>query len=332
MKNLSRVIEEYIDSGLLENIAIRIGRYDNVINDIFYGNVDENTLFDMASITKIMVTTTLALIAIDKGLLNINDNVSKFFKTDKPLTIKHLLTHTMGIGHKPLNLVGYTYDNIAEKILEISDDIEIGSDVIYSCPGFILLGKILEKIYGKRLDECFYELVQKPLELINSVFLPQDKSMIVNANLKEEDRGYVNDYNCRYLGGVCGNAGLFSNIVDVNKFVLFLLDRGKKLFSEETFVSSVSNYTEGMSESRGLGFLYVDEKYCQTGGLFNDGTIGHCGHTGQSMFVDYKSGLYVIVLTDATISIIKKYGKDYYDMVMDMRHNLHKAIKEDLGL
>ena len=76
--------------------------------------------------------------------------------------------------------------------------------------------------------------------------------------------------------------------------------------------------------------LYVDDRYKQAGGLFSQGTIGHCGHTGQSVFVDYRSGLYVIILSDATVSTVRKYGKERYNEVMDMRSRLHAAIKQDM--
>ena len=327
---LEKTIEEYVESGILEHIAIRVGRGDNVICDTFRGGVDERTIFDMASVTKIMATTSLALIALDKGLLQLDDTVDKFYSTDKTLSVKNLLTHTVGIGHKALNKEGNTYENIAEKILDIPLDIPIGTDVLYSCPGFILLGKILEKIFGKPLNECFDEHVAKPLGLENTSFLPLNRENTVNSNLDKTKRGIVNDYNCQFLGGIAGNAGLFSNLLDVTKYIYFLQNRGKPLIKEETFLVAAQNHTLEMSESRGLGFLYVDERYAQTGGLFSDGSIGHCGHTGQSIFVDYKSGLYVIILSDATISTVKKYGREHYDEVMDMRARLHSAIKCDL--
>ena len=327
---LEKTIDEYVESGILEHIAIRVGRGDNVICDTFRGGIDETTLFDMASVTKIMVTTVLALIALDRGLLQLNDAIDKYYSTSKALTIKNLLTHTIGIGHKALNKDGNTYENIAEKILDIPLDIPIGADVRYSCPGFILLGKILEKIFGMQLDHCFNELVAKPLGFENTSFLPLNRENIVNSNLDRTKRGIVNDYNCQFLGGIAGNAGLFSNLSDVTKYVHFLQRRGKPLVKEETFLLAAQNHTLGMSESRGLGFLYVDERYGQTGGLFPDGSIGHCGHTGQSVFVDYRSGLYVIILSDATVSTVRKYGKERYDEVMDMRSRLHAAIKQDM--
>ena len=86
-----------------------------------------------------------------------------------------------------------------------------------------------------------------------------------------------------------------------------------------------------MNESRALGFLYVDEKYAQAGGLFNTGTIGHCGHTGQSFFLDPVTGFYTIILSDATIGTERKYGREEYQKVCDMRADIHAAIRRDFA-
>ena len=332
MKNLNKVLDELIKNGTASHIAVRVGRRSDILCDAFRGGVDEKTLFDMASVTKIIATTMLALIALNRGLLSLDDSVDKFYPTDKQLTIRHLLTHTMGIGYKRLTQKGNTYANIAQKILEMPLDIPIGSNVLYSCPGFILLGKIIEKVFDKSLDKCFYELVATPLGLTCSSFISSDRQNTVNANIEEELRGIVNDYNCQFLGGVAGNAGLFSNLIDVTKYVGFLLNNGAPLFSEKTFLTATENYTVGMSQSRALGFVYVDADYKQAGGLFAAGAIGHCGHTGQSIFVDCKSGLYVVILSDATVSTIRKYGQERYDEVMDMRARIHSAIKSDLAV
>lgn len=286
----------------------------------------------MASVTKILATTNLCLIALEKGLLDLSAKASSFFKcAEKPdMTIFNLLTHTMGIGHKSLNNPENNYDNIGEYILKIPSDIPIGSNVLYSCPGFILLGKILEKVFGNSLDVLFKEYVCKPLEMESTGYHPFDKSNVVNSNIEEDLIGVVNDYNCKHLGGVAGNAGVFSNIKDLTKYVKFLLLNGYPLINEKTFKSAICNYTPNMDEARGLGFLCIDERYEQTGGLFPVGSFGHCGHTGQSIFVDPKSGLYVIILSDATITTNKKYGVEKYEEVMQMRKAIHTAIKSDL--
>ena len=142
--------------------------------------------------------------------------------------------------------------------------------------------------------------------------------------------GLVNDYNCRHLGGVAGNAGLFSNLSDMAIYAKLLLANGTPLFSKALFTEVTKNHTEGMTESRGLGFVYVDGRYTQTGSLFPEGSFGHCGHTGQSVFVHPGSGLYAIILSDATVSTAKKYGHERYAEVIAMRRDLHNAIKMDI--
>lgn len=329
MRHLEDRIDRYINEKTVQHIAVRAGKGDAVLCDVFRG-ADECTLFDMASVTKMMATTTLALLALDRGLFCLDDPVNRFFATEKPLTLRHVLTHTIGFGYRLLNSAGNTPENIAQKILEIPEDLPIGSDVRYSCPGFILLGKILEKVLERPLNKAFDELVAAPLGLQSTGFLPSNRHLAVNANLAEELRGTVNDDNSRHLGGVAGNAGVFSNLADVTRYVKFMLAKGKPLIHERTFLAAAQNYTQGMQESRGLGFLYVDEGYTQTGGLFANGAIGHCGHTGQSVFADYRTGLYVIILSDATVSVQRKYGKEHYEEVKKLRAELHAAIKQDL--
>ena len=204
--------------------------------------------------------------------------------------------------------------------------------MLYSCPGFILLGKILEKVDGKRLDTAFLEQVAAPLQRKESGFLPAERERIVNSNRSEDEISLINDYDCRFLGGVAGNAGLFYSLCDVRTYVTMLQNRGDNLFGAELFARAVQNWTPGMSASRGLGFQYVDDGSPQTGNLFREGNVGHCGHTGQSVFVDERSGLYAILLTDATICTVRKYGTERYAEVMRMRGEIHRAVKEDLGL
>lgn len=333
MRNLEQLLDCLIAERTVKNIFVRVGRWNEILYDAHRGNVNENTLFDMASVTKVYATTLLALITIDKGLFSVENTVKDFYPDcTKDWTILNLLTHTIGVGYKHLWTIDGTSDNVAKAIWNIPCDIPVGENVLYSCPAFILLAKILEKIYGKSLDKAFEEYVAKPLGLQSTQFCPLRRTNIVNANAQDEKLGIVNDLNCQFLGGVAGNAGLFSDITDTTKYVQCLLNKGAPLINEQTFEQAVRNYTADKRESRGLGFLYVDERCEQTGELFENGAIGHCGHTGQSLFLDYKTGLYVIILSDATVSTIKKYGGERYGEVVDMRKNLHNAIKKDLKL
>lgn len=336
MESLQAYIDGLFDRQLLHNIAIRVGCKDKVLYDFYKSDTQEihdRTLFDMASVTKILSVTALSLMAAEAGKLSFWDKVSRYFPIPRhfeDLTVFHLLTHTMGVGHRPLNFPQNNYDNIAHYILSLEGD-PVGQDVEYSCPAFILIGKILERVYGKGLDVLFRELVAEPLGMTSSCFCPDRNSgNFVNSNLEPEKKGIVNDYNCQYLGGIAGNAGIFSCIADLTKYAHMLLSDGKPLFSKATLDNASQNHTLGMSEARGLGFLYVDDRYPQTGKLFPVGSIGHCGHTGQSLFVNRTSGLYVIILSDATISTVKKYGHEDYSQVMQMREDIHNLIKEGL--
>ena len=339
MRYLENCVEKLFAAKAVENIIVRVGRGEDILYEIKRSSQDrtlsERTLFDMASVTKIVATTSLALIAMDRGMLAPNDPVGKFLNVPEDkrgMTVRHLMTHTMGIGHKNLTGCAGGYADIANYILNIPSDIPMGTDVRCSCPGFILLGKIVEQLFGCRLNEAFDIHVARCLGLKTTTFLPDRSLDAVNSNRDEGMAGLVNDYNCRYLGGVCGNAGLFSNLADMTAYVKMLLAHGAPLILRETFDRAAQNYTAQMSESRGLGFLYVDERYAQAGGLFRTGSIGHCGHTGQSVFVATESGLYVIILSDATVSTVRKYGKEKYSEVMQMRHDIHAAIGADLKI
>ena len=336
MQKLEQCLNQILSDKIADNIAVKVGKNDNTFCEIYRSNtqtIDAHTLFDMASVTKILATTFLCLIALDRELIDLNTKVSRFFHCEEgkqDMTVSNLLTHTMGIANKPLYRPEVSYDNVAEHILSIPSDVPIGREVLYSCPGFILLGKILEKVFGERLDALLERYVCAPLEMTATGFCPSDKSNIVNSNATNDMLGIVNDYNCRHLGGVTGNAGVFSNMNDLAKYVNMLLSYGEPIISEKTFRNSIKNHTAQMSASRGLGFLYVDDRYEQTGKLFSSGSFGHCGHTGQSIFVDNESGLYVIILSDATITVQKKYGRENYGEVIAMRTAIHNAIAADL--
>ena len=337
MKNLNECVDRLFANKSLTNLIVKVGIGDSTVCELIRTAEDRDlnsrTIFDMASVTKMISTTSLALIAIDRGLLSTDDSLSKFFDAPraKELTVFNLLTHTIGIGHK--NLTGHTagYDSVGEYILNIPVDVPTGTDVLYSCPGFILLGQVLEKVFGDRLDKLFTRYVAEPLGMKNTGFLPDRTQDIVNANPVPGNVGIVNDYNCRHLGGVCGNAGLFSNLEDVMLYVKMLLAKGAPLFSQKTFELAAQNHTPTMSSSRGLGFVWADEKYERTGSLFHNGAIGHGGYTGQSVFADVKSGLYAVILSDATACSRKKHGgREIAAETIQCMRELHNAVKLDM--
>lgn len=335
MKQVERCVNALFEEQRLRHMAMRVGTSDGVLLD-YYRSADETvnaaTRFDMASVSKILSVTQLTLIAWERGLLDIEDPVSRYFPHDGELKLRHLLTHTLGMGGQNLRQSGVTNDTVASYILSLTADFPLDGEVRYSCPGFILMGKIVEQVFGAPLDELFAAYVTEPLGMTRTAYRPTDTVNMVNANLPEAEKGLVNDNNCRFLGGVAGNAGVFSCVEDLTRFCGMLLRNGEPLYRKDTFLQAIKNYTPGKAEARGLGFVYVDERFPQTGELFSVGSVGHCGHTGQFVFVDPNADRYAIILTDATRCHDITFDDDRYDLVMQMRADLCNAAKHDLAL
>lgn len=135
------------------------------------------------------------------------------------------------------------------------------------------------------------------------------------------------------LGKAAGSGGQQSCLHDIERFVDAVINKDKNLYSEKIFDIAEKNYTPDYSGGRGLGYLIVDEKYPQTGKLFPIGSFGHCGHAGQSFFINREKNIYVIILTNATRHAnMKNDFKGYnYGDIMKMREDIHNAIFSDLS-
>ena len=189
----------------------------------------------------------------------------------------------------------------------------------------------IEKIYKKPFDVLFNERVATPLGLENTHFLCfEGEDRICNTRQERSGENLCDDPSAHCLRGVAGNAGIFSCLGDMEKFARALLCGLGKIISKETFELARTNHTASLSESRGLGYLYVDSKYPQTGRLFSGGSIGHCGHSGTSIFVDFEKQMYVTVLSNTTLHCVKNGGD--YNCTMKFRADIHNAIADDLGL
>ena len=222
------------------------------------------------------------------------------------ITIAQILTHTAGFP-PGLHLwqLARTPEQSTELILAAPLDFQPGTRVQYSCTGFILLGQLLECIYGLPLNELAVQEVFWPLKMKNTSYLPAGSNI---ASTEMQDDGFcltgaVHDENARFLGGVSGNAGVFSTMDDLALFVQMLaaegeLPDGSRYLCPATVRLSMQNRTPGMAQGRGLGFYlpWYDNGY--TGDLFPKETIGHTGFTGTSFSYDPTTGLYLIFLTN----------------------------------
>ena len=319
-----RYIEGRRDAGELSYAAFAVGDRSGSYAHWCLDGTTEATLFDMASVTKIVVTASLFLLAQSEGRVHWNDRIGDCFdappdKADIPLW--RILTHTAGF--RPYFISSYTDDpaKAVEQILSAPLLYAPGTRVVYCCNGYILLGKLLERLFGDPLDVLFREKIAPVYRMADSGYKPP---LTADIALHQLPRCRVNDGNAFFLGNVAGNAGLFSNITDMQRYAVELSRGLPSLIPPELFAETVGNRTAGLEEARGIGWKLVDPTYIQTGRLFPVGSYGHCGHTGQSVFVDRETGMWAVFLSNAT------YFHRDYSRVCQMRGEFHNAIADDL--
>jgi len=279
--------------------------------------VTADTLFDMASISKLVSTTMVALKLFENGVLSPEDTVGRFFDDPgyyRDVSLIRLMTHTSGLSpHIPLYK---KCDSPAEAISTIlhSEPLSApGEAVRYSCMGYILLQRILETATGERLDSLAERLVFTPLGMTHTCYNPASPDVAATEYSPYGSYytcGRVHDENARFLGGVSGNAGVFSNIDDMIRFGRMLSNRGSidgsSFLDRRTFELAILNQTRGLGEARGLGFALRDVMSISASGEFtSDGSYGHNGFTGTSIYCDKATGITMILLTNAV-----HYGRD----------------------
>lgn len=335
--NIKNILYGGIADGAYPCFAAAAGRG----NDIFffdYGGdralfperlpLTEDTLFDMASLTKLIGTTMACLRMAEEGKINITDTVGKYFDNccgKENISIFQLMTHTSGISaHIPLYNLGIPAFSAADAILSHPLVCETGTKTVYSCMGYILLGRILELTEGKTLDVIVNERVFEPLGMKHSFYNPP---AVYNCAATEKDPvtgeiicGVVHDENARFLGGISGNAGIFCSAGDVMIFAKMLSERGKGYLSTQMFEKAVTDHTPGFSESRGLGFQLYGGKAFPGGSKMSTGSYGHTGFTGTSLYVDNRSGVYALLLTNRVHPTRNNFGltavrRDFYNAV-----------------
>ena len=318
-------VKQAVADGLTPSAALAIGVGDRVYVKEAWGvtshtpegtPVNEHTLYDMASVTKMLSTTMVTLRLIARGVLDLADMLPRYFgdlvpEDKKEITLFHLLTHTSGYpAHIRLDQAGVAPADALSFFLNAPLAYPTGTAVEYSCVGFIVLGKLLERVTGRRLDELAAEEVFRPLGMDHTGYHPLDRPIDpANTAFTERSiwdgtwlRGRVHDENAYLLGGVAGNAGVFSDLDDCIRFARMLAGRGaldgQVFLPRCIFAAAIQNYTPGMDENRGLGFHLANGYYSYSGRFFDQGGFGHNGFTGPHIFVSPATGLWVALLTN----------------------------------
>jgi uncharacterized protein YbbC (DUF1343 family) len=285
-----------------------------------------DTLFDLASLTKVVATTSAVMKLVEQGRLRLNDPLARYLPEcaangKEQITLRHLLTHTSGL--RPIPPLAGEWSGEAAALKAVCDDALLsppGARFIYSDAGFILLGEIVRRASGAALDEFFAREIAAPLGLRAMRFRPPAEWRPRIAPTEEVDlpagappgsgrgrllRGEVHDPRARAMGGVAGHAGLFSTADDLAVFCRMLLGggvapNGRRIFAAATVRKMTTPQTPPWSPAvRGLGWD-IDSLYsAPRGELFPVGSFGHTGFTGTSVWLDPGSQTFVILLANS---------------------------------
>jgi len=308
--------------------------------------VDADTIYDTASLTKPVVTTTLAAMLYEQGQLDISAPVGRYLpewtsganaEQRARVTVAHLLAHASGLpAHEDYFLKSKGRVEILARAVAQPLTYEPGSQTIYSDIGFILLGAIIESLTGRGLDELAKERIFAPLGMTNTMFRPP-KSLRARiapskraAARKQFVHGEVHDENAWAMGGVAGHAGMFSTGPDLAIFCQMLLNGG--IYAHERILRSktVAEFTSAnplAANTRTLGWN-VPTGRSSSGQYFSKQSIGHTGFTGTSIWIDPTKELFVVLLTNA--ARVRANLED--DLIRRVQPAVHNAIVERLAL
>jgi uncharacterized protein YbbC (DUF1343 family)/CubicO group peptidase (beta-lactamase class C family) len=316
---LDEAIETAVKDGLIPGAVLIAGQENRILHRKAYGNralvpareaMTADTIFDAASLTKVVACTPSIMKLVELGKVRIADPVTTYLpefqggKSD--ITVRNLLTHFSGLRPDlDLEPAWSGYETGIKKALIDKPTGPPGARFVYSDINFVLLGEIVRRVSGKPLDEFAREVVYAPLGMRETMFRPPAslRSRIAPTEIDPATgapfRGVVHDPTARYMGGVAGHAGLFTTADDLAKYAQMLLGIGARIFSPLTVRKFTSPETPpDQTILRGLGFD-IDSSYSlNRGELYPIGSYGHTGFTGTSLWIDPNTKSYVILLTN----------------------------------
>jgi uncharacterized protein YbbC (DUF1343 family)/CubicO group peptidase (beta-lactamase class C family) len=335
LKNLDGIeplVRQAVSEKKLPGAVILIGRRDRTLYEKAIGNralvpahetMTLDTIFDLASLTKVVATTTSVMMLVEEGKIRLSDRVSTFIpgferygKAD--ITVRHLMTHMSGLRPDvDLADTWSGYDTAIGIAIEEVPTAPPGERFIYSDINYFLLGEIVHRVSGQPLDRFAQEHIFAPLGMNDTMFLPPANlrgRIAPTENCTPQTppcegsgtsmlRGMVHDPTARRMGGVAGHAGLFSTAGDLAIFCRMLLDggvyKGTRILSPLTVAKMTTPATAPADRNvRGLGWD-IDSVYSSNRGeLLPIGSYGHTGFTGTSLWIDPVTGVFVVFLSN----------------------------------
>lgn len=316
LAKLDDLLNQLIDDGATAgmNVAIVskdekwVKSYGNRQNIPSVEKATIDTIWDLASCSKVLVTATCILKLREEGLLDLDTKVKSILPElkDETLTIKECITHTSGY---PADIVGYkamTKEEMVEAVWKMEKLPELENKVNYSDVNFIILGLIVKKLKGS-LDSYAKEVMFEPLQMNNTCYNPVPELKERCAAYEDIEarggviRGVVHDGKGFKFEGVSGHAGVFSTIDDVTHYVEMLINdgvyHGVRFFSEETMSLLRTCMTENMNERRSIAWVISDENY-PLGKKYSEHTLFHTGFSGPSILIDLDKKVGCIVLAN----------------------------------
>lgn len=297
--------------------------------------VTTDSVFDLASLTKVVATTSMAMVLYEKGLLDIEAPVvgvvPEFRSSDgrrDEITFHMLLAHSSGLPeYEKLFLTSSSREEFLQKLFAVPLKTSPGAHAEYSDVGFLILGLALERIAEETLDRFCEKEIFAPLGMLNTTFNPPSalKARIPPTAddltfRKRVIQGEVQDENASVIGGVAGHAGLFSTAADIALFASAMLTRAR-IFRPETITLFTRREAFPPNTSRTLGWD-TPSSPSQSGKYFSSSSFGHLGYTGTSLWIDPVRQVSVTLLTnrtwpDCSNQAIKDFRPRFHDAVME---------------
>jgi len=321
--DIRRVIDEAVTAGQLPGAVCVVSHQGRIVHQSVHGSralvpavepMTADTIFDAASLTKVVATTASIMKLVEQGRIRLNDKVTTYLpdyqggKSD--ITIRLLLTHFSGLRPDlDLKPEWSGYDLGIKKALVDKPVNAPGEKFVYSDINFILLGEIVHQVSGRPLDQFAREEIFEPLGMKDTSFRPSGDLLPRIAPTEQYPgmtaplRGIVHDETTRFMGGVAGHAGVFTTADDLSHFAQAILNGGElngvRIWSPLT----VRKFTEPQTPSdqpilRGLGFDLDSPFSGNRGELYPIGSVGHTGFTGTSLWIDPATQSYVILLAN----------------------------------
>jgi CubicO group peptidase (beta-lactamase class C family) len=357
---LEHQIDTFLCDGVFPGCVVLIASRGEILYQQAFGysatlpektRAEIDTVYDSASLTKPLITAALILLLIKEGALSLETTLGDLFEDcpeDKSaVTIMDLLTHRGGIiAWYPLFAIGSSLDSYLERIFALPLAAPARTQVIYSCPGFILLAKVIEKVTGERFADHALGRLIKPLKLertslgapgvpLSEVAATEDSSSSeremtepfgLDYGFREGIiRGQTHDTNSHAVGGSAGNAGLFTTARDA----LILTEQWgarSKLLGRDLLAEAGRNYTPFGPQHRGLGWQLASSPGCSACPELSPDSLGHTGFTGCSAWFDRKHDLTIIIMSNR---LHPQVGKT--DMAAVRRRLCSLAIQSALG-